>query len=660
MKKTGCFALLLTVLLCLLTLPALAETRTTVLFYLCCTDTDEAALEDLEEMAAVAGGDDINLVVLAGGMRQWGMEDLKGGTRNLLVIRDGYLESVEDWGAKSMGSADCLTEFLKYGLQQFPAERNVVILWDHGAGSGGGICFDGLAGEDGLTLVEIDQALSRLQTETGGFHIDIFGCDACMMATYELAVVLSHYNIDCFVASEDLEPMSGWEYTTWLQAIKDNPGIDDEALCETIVNSFMAAGLQEDPEDYLTMSAVSLPAVRDLEADMEQFSAYMAGEVQAGNITGIRRGRSRMYTLGSFDDASWDMVDLGTVLNTYAQFAPESAAQAKRRLNSAVITSRYTDNLNACSGLSVFIPQDTAGEYSEYSSGMDLSAYIPNWTDFVSSYASRIGGGQSYSFSASQPSTVAPGTTFTAYDNSWFYSGSGGYFGWNDETEMYEEEPLAGQDFLISDSEYGFTVTVPKDQLAYLDSVEGMLMMDISDEETDAYIEFGILQDNLVNWDSGTVYSLFDGTWPVFGGQMVPLYDQIIAEGSRRSLVPVKVNGEATYLVVVFPSGSPEGRVLGTSAGYDDSGLPVRNVTPLRDGDRIVPVYTAFCADADSDDEYEEMEFDGDEIRWQEGMTVTFEDLSDEDDEPLEAMFCFVLNDIYGDYTMTDIISFEI
>ena len=44
------------------------------------------------------------------------------------------------------------------------------------------------------------------------------------------------------------------------------------------------------------------------------------------------------------------------------------------------------------------------------------------------------------------------------------------------------------------------------------------------------------------------------------------------------------------------------------------------------------------------------------------GKTVSgsFEDLSDEEDEKLEMMFCFVLNDVFGGYDMTDPISFEI
>ena len=40
-------------------------------------------------------------------------------------------------------------------------------------------------------------------------------------------------------------------------------------------------------------------------------------------------------------------------------------------------------------------------------------------------------------------------------------------------------------------------------------------------------------------------------------------------------------------------------------------------------------------------------------------MTVTYEDLSDEDDA-LNVVFCFVLNVVFGEYTMTDPIAFKI
>ena len=184
------------------------------------------------------------------------------------------------------------------------------------------------------------------------------------------------------------------------------------------------------------------------------------------------------------------------------------------------------------------------------------------------------------------------------------------------------------------------------------------MLLDVSDYEMTAYVDFGLLRNNLVNWNTGDVYSLFDGTWPVFGEQMVPLYDQISNERGRRSLIPVRLNGEYTYLVVEFPADGGEGRIIGANAGYDENGLPIRMTTRLQEGDRIVPVYTMYI-DVGEDEDMEETEFEGDEIIWTEGMTVAYEDLSDED-ETLEAVFCFVLNDVFGDYTMTDFIAFEL
>ena len=70
-----------------------------------------------------------------------------------------------------------------------------------------------------------------------------------------------------------------------------------------------------------------------------------------------------------------------------------------------MLISRQTDNLNPCSGMSVMIPQDTKSEFETYSSGMDLSVYIPNWMGFVKSYAGQLTQG-SYSFSQTTPENI--------------------------------------------------------------------------------------------------------------------------------------------------------------------------------------------------------------------------------------------------------------
>lgn len=654
MRKIVCFGMILLLAL-VLGCAAAGEETTTLLVYMCGTDLQEDACIDLVEMAEVEAGDAINMVVLAGGAQEWDLEDLQGNSRTLAVIRDGYFEELEDWGHKSMGSAESLEEFLEYGMTSYPADRMIVVLWDHGAGSEAGVCFDETENDDGLSVVEINKVLAGLERSVPDFHINIFGCDACMMATYEMAAMLSHHNIDYYVASEELEPGTGWYYTGWLEALQDDPSMSDEDLCGSIIESFMDAGLENDPDDYLTLSAVKLSEVGALENCMEQFASVMTGEIRNGNLSTVRRNRSRMYTFGSFADGSWDMVDLGAVLNAYAQFDADTASEAKRCLSRTVVLSAQTDNLDTCCGLSILMPQDTTREFDEYRDGFSLTDVIPNWVDFVNTYVSALQGG-SYQFSVGGTAQISAGFggDYTFVSSTCPTSGC---LQWDEETESYGEE-MEEEEINISDSDQGFTVTLSQDDLANLDYVEGMLLMDMSDDEMLAFVDFGLMQNNLIDWKTGTIVSLYDGTWPVFGGQPVPLYDQTSNENSRRSLIPVKLNGEYTYLVVVFPAGSTEGRIIGANAGYDENGLPIRHTTKLNPGDKIVPVYTMYYETEDMDD-LEETEFEGEEIIWQDGMTVTYEDLSDET-EGTEMLFCFIFNDIFGEDTMSEMIAFEL
>ena len=653
MKKILCCIAILLLALLIGCAAAEAET-TTLLLYMCGTDLQSDACVDLAEIADVEAGDTINAVVLAGGAYEWDFDDLKGNTRNLAVIRDGYFEEVTDWGHKSMGSRESLQEFLEYGLKNYPADRTIVVLWDHGAGSEGGVCFDQTADEEGLTIVEIDEAISAAQQKVPDSHINIFGCDACMMATYEMAAMLSRHDIGYYVASEELEPGTGWFYSPWLQALKDKPSMTDEEVCSLIIDSFVEKALEEVPDDYLTLSAVKLSEVPALQECMERFATALTGQVKSGNYSAVRRGRSRMYTFGSFADGSWDMVDLGAALNAYAQFDSATATEAKRLLKNCVVDSRQTDNLDSCCGLSILIPQDTANEFSAYQEGFNLSGVIPNWVGFLNEYVGALTGGSSHITSA-DTSQIGSSGFFTEAIGMIPSSCSTGCMTWDEETETYseQEEP----EVEIVDSDQGFTAVVAQEDLANLDYVEGMLLMDISDEETTAYVDFGLMQNNLIDWKTGTVVSLYDGTWPIFGGQPVPLYDQSSNENSRRSLIPVKLNGQYTYLVVVFQGGSTEGRVVGANAGYDANGLPIRSMTKLQEGDRIIPVYTMYVDNGGED--MDEQEFDGDEIIWHEGMTVTYEDLSDEN-ETTDMVFCFLFNDIFGDQNMSEMISFSI
>ena len=642
-------------LVALLFAAARAET-TTLLGYMCGSSIQLDACIDIYEMGLAEVGDDVNIVILAGGADEWEFDEIEGGTRNLITLKDNDFESITDWGWESMGSEESLYEFLEYGFKEYPADRMVVVLWDHGAGSEAGLCFDETTeDEDGLSLVEINDVLYDLDEALGGFHIDVFGCDACMMATYEMAAMLSYYDIDYFVASEELEPNSGWSYTGWLEALHRDPGMSNEALCKKIIDEYISAALEEDPDDFLTLSAVDLSKITPLQETLESFAATLLGELEEGNVAEVRRGRSGLYTFGSFVDGSWDMVDMGAMLDAYAAFDPQGAATARKQLAEAVIANRQTDNLDPCSGLSVLIPQDTKSEFEEYSDGLDLSFYMPNWIGFVKAYAGALQSG-GYTFSGSVPQQLSSTDSLSQIVATITGSCSSGYC-WDEQTEVYSPAEPSGATVEVGEGDYAFTAKLTAEDMQYLDYVEGMLAMDLSDDEITAFLDLGLARNNLVNWETGDVYSLFDGTCPVLGDQLVALYDQVSNERARRSLIPVKLNGEATFLVVEFPAGGGEGRIIGANAGYDESGLPIRHTTRLRDGDSIIPLFTLYVDTGE--EEFEETEFEGDEIIWKDGMTVGYEPISD-GGEALPMTFCFVLNDVFGDYTFTELIAFEV
>lgn len=210
------------------------------------------------------------------------------------------------------------------------------------------------------------------------------------------------------------------------------------------------------------------------------------------------------------------------------------------------------------------------------------------------------------------------------------------------------ENPFAG-----ATGDDAFTLQLTADDMQYLASAEANLMMDLSDDELESYVDFGYTQDVIIDWNQNKIYGLFDGTWPTLDGQMVCIYDQIANENFVRSLVPVTVNGEDTYLLVVFDEQNPGGLVVGKTEGYNDAGQPVRGYEKLNEGDTVRPQYELIYWD--ENDVQQSEPFDGIDITVGAGGTLPF------GYEPVESdadyVYGFCLNDVFGEYQFTDFVS---
>lgn len=132
--KHQLLALLLGSLL-LLGLPAAcADTPTiTVLMYMCGTDLQSDCVNDLYEMCAADIPDNVTVVVQAGGASQWDDSRLRANHINRFTIADYDFSDVEVCAWQSMGAQNTLEDYLTWATSTYPADRYMLIFWNHGA-----------------------------------------------------------------------------------------------------------------------------------------------------------------------------------------------------------------------------------------------------------------------------------------------------------------------------------------------------------------------------------------------------------------------------------------------------------------------------------------------------------------------------------------------
>ncbi|MDY4681610.1 MAG: clostripain-related cysteine peptidase, partial [Lachnospiraceae bacterium] len=152
----------------------------TIMVYLCGSDLESSsgmASMNLEEMCSAVIPDNVNVLVETGGSSAWYWDGIETDVLGRYQVVDGSLEEAETAELASMGDPSTLTDFIQWGMDNYPSEHYGVILWDHGGGNADGVCYDELYDGDNLTLPELGSALS----DTGS-TLDFIGFDACLMA----------------------------------------------------------------------------------------------------------------------------------------------------------------------------------------------------------------------------------------------------------------------------------------------------------------------------------------------------------------------------------------------------------------------------------------------------------------------------------------------
>jgi hypothetical protein len=269
------------------------------------------------------------------------------------VLRKGgslAADAVASLGRLDTGDPRCLVEFVRWGVQAFPAERYALVLWNHGQGWDDSDVYAAerhrrlrrLAGgrirhalfrppvrrllkgairklEDRAILLDDDAKdfldnleLQRVLAATAkaiGAKLDVLGMDACLMAMAEVGYQVRR-SAAILVGSEQTEPGDGWPYHRVLGALARDPDMEARDVGALIVREYLAS---YQAGDGVTQSACDLGRANDLAAAVTALAGRLTAALREPALRDrMLAARARVQSYEIPDNV--DLADLCTLL----------------------------------------------------------------------------------------------------------------------------------------------------------------------------------------------------------------------------------------------------------------------------------------------------------------------------------------------------------
>ena len=338
----------------------------TLLIYMCGSNLESSpqssASRDIREIiASDYDTEKINVLLMAGGSKKWHLPNISEQKTGIYSVRpDGITRLWESGTRMNMGEAGTLSTLLSYGGRYFPAKQYAAIIWDHGAGSIGGVCQDENFG-DSLSLSEMKAALRNSPFTDG--KLAWLGFDACLMASAEVSILVSPF-ADYLIASEETEPGYGWDYSFLKGAENDRDGAE---AGRRIIDSYFDWYEEHGTAGNLTLSCIKLSRVGELAEKTDRFFGELAQEAFPERKTELSKAVRKAKAFGSVDENAaaeadnananvYDLLDLGDLITCLDADALAEGEDLLAFLRDEVVT--YTrNNMDAnLSGLTVYHP----------------------------------------------------------------------------------------------------------------------------------------------------------------------------------------------------------------------------------------------------------------------------------------------------------------
>lgn len=520
-------SLCLVVLLAFFSLPVMAEESAeaaesaawTVMIYLCGTDLESKngmATENLLEISKTLANQQVNVLIETGGAKAWSTKEKLGfdiATDRLQRYKydENGFTLVEERPLSNMAQTETLTEFIRWGQENYPADRYMLTIWDHGGGSMEGVILDELHNSAVMSLEDLGRAL-----DDANVPLELLFMDTCLMATIETCAVVDGQT-RYLVASEETVPGYGGNYKGWLQYLFDNPECDSARLgrviCDTVQQKYAEQGAGA--ADTVTMSVIDLKkmdAVYTAFDDMFAEAGSLLQNVNAFSEFAVAISRSETY---------------------YASEMRDIADMASRASGHGISTETAKRLVNAVDDAVVYAVK---GATHSYSHGISFY-YAPTGSKYyMDRYARNCPSASYLAFlDATHMDWTAPASVYEKVERL---------------PEITYEDYVVAAHGAVRDGDLLLDITNAPDAIISVDAVIFRF-----DEEKQSWIRMGTtFKVGAKLADDGTlVYTAkFDGKWPMIDG--VACQMNIIEENMSYTLfgIPMQINGQVYELRAAY------------------------------------------------------------------------------------------------------------
>lgn len=314
---------------------------------------DGWATEDLLEMERVGSQAGFHVVV------QWSSLERKKTERRYIQKRpEGapadqvHSPVIEDMGLVDMGDWRTLAEFLEWGIENFPARKHFVAVWDHGTGwhelRASDISQDDFTG-NWITTQQLGWALKRAAQKLG-HPVDFYASDACLMGMLEVATELSP-SVRIYGGSVADIPVTGWPYEAFLAEWSERPEITAEELGKLLSQTYFEHYRAEPKKKGATFSIFDLGQLGPVLDGVRGLKDALLS-LPASELPKLRDAMLPVY------DYTIDYGDLGMMIDALqgARLAGGAPEKLRTALGSFVLTNVATPSFSKSQGVSLWIP----------------------------------------------------------------------------------------------------------------------------------------------------------------------------------------------------------------------------------------------------------------------------------------------------------------